>query len=34
MYEISAINADKPPLGLSDIKERLKQFRSGIFIAL
>lgn len=29
MYEISAINADKPPLGLSDIKERLKQFRSG-----
>ncbi|KAG0592336.1 hypothetical protein KC19_1G243500 [Ceratodon purpureus] len=28
-YEISAINADKPPLGLSDIKERLKQFRNG-----
>lgn len=28
-YEMSAINADKPPLVLSDIKERLKQFRPG-----
>lgn len=28
-YEMSAINADKPPLGLADIKERLTQFRNG-----
>ncbi|XP_024391627.1 uncharacterized protein [Physcomitrium patens] len=28
-YELSAINADKPPLGLTDIKERSNQFRSG-----
>ncbi|KAG0619837.1 hypothetical protein M758_4G169600 [Ceratodon purpureus] len=28
-YEISAINADKPPLGLADIKARSKQFHSA-----
>lgn len=26
-FEISAINADKPPLGLGDVKDRVKQFR-------
>jgi len=25
-FEISAINADKPPLTISQIKERVKQF--------
>ncbi|CAM6008971.1 unnamed protein product [Sphagnum balticum] len=27
-FEISAINADKPPLGLGDVKDRVKQFRN------
>jgi hypothetical protein len=28
-FEISAINADKPPLAIAEIKKRIEQFRKA-----
>ena len=37
-FEISAVNADKPPLSVSQIKDRVKQFekvgKCGFFIGV